>query len=57
VAGCTRSGTAVNPGCVDFDDCAAPLRWCQTDDPIQSSAGDLWPCFSSAAIFEFFGRL
>jgi len=44
----------VNPGCVDFDACAAPLRWCQHDDPIQSTAGDPWPCFASAAIFEFF---
>jgi poly(3-hydroxybutyrate) depolymerase len=56
VAGCTGPRAAVNPGCVDFDDCAAPLRWCQTDDPITSSGGELWPCFSGAAILEFFAR-
>lgn len=56
VAVCARTGAPPNPGCVDFDDCAAPLRWCQTDDPVQSSAGDQWPCFAGAAIHEFFAR-
>jgi hypothetical protein len=42
----------VTPGCVDFGGCVAPLRWCQHDDPLQSTAGDPWPCFGSAAILE-----
>ena len=53
VAGCA-SNAAVNPGCVDFEGCSAPLRWCQHDDPIGLTTGDPWPCFASAAILEFF---
>jgi hypothetical protein len=56
VAGCMSGSKQVNPGCVDFDECAAPLRWCQHDDPFSSTSGDPWPCFASAAIFEFFDR-
>ena len=55
VAGCA-SNAAVNPGCVDFDGCSAPLRWCQHDDPIGLTTGDPWPCFAGAAILEFFAR-
>jgi poly(3-hydroxybutyrate) depolymerase len=57
VAGCMSGSTQVNPGCVDFDACAAPLRWCHHDDPFSSTTGDPWPCFASAAILEFFDRL
>jgi len=43
---------SLDPGCVDFDSCSMPFRWCQYagTDPI----GDSWPCFASAAILQFF---
>jgi hypothetical protein len=51
VAPTCSSGT-VTATCVDFDGCTAPLRHCAHDDPLLGNSG--WPCFASAAIFEFF---
>gem|GEM_PF-3489671 len=51
VAGCNMQGL-VTPGCVDFDDCAAPLRFCHHDTTYQS--GDIWPCFGAQAVYDFF---
>ncbi len=48
---------AIHPGCVDFAECSADLRWCQHDDPSQAQAGDPWPCFASSAIRQFFDGL
>jgi hypothetical protein len=53
-AGCVAGGMAVNPGCVDFDGCAQPLRFCHHDDLTNWTAGDPWPCMASSAIFQFF---
>jgi hypothetical protein len=50
-AGCEKSPT-IDPGCVDLDECAAPLRFCHHDSP--DSSGDPWPCFATSAIYEFF---
>jgi hypothetical protein len=52
-ASCTAH-PEVNPGCVDYEGCTAPLRFCQHDDPSQSGTGDLWPCFGTDAIYQFF---
>lgn len=49
-AGCTTP--AVDPGCVDLDSCAAPLRFCHHDSP--NSDGDPWPCFATSAVYQFF---
>jgi hypothetical protein len=54
VPGCVSGGKTVNPGCVDFDACTAPLRFCHHDDPIGMTTGDPWPCFATAAIYQFF---
>lgn len=48
--GCT-TGT-VDPGCVDLDMCAAPLRFCHHTSP--DSDGDPWPCFATSAVYQFF---
>jgi hypothetical protein len=53
VAGCANN-PAVNPGCADLDECSAPLRWCHHDDPSANQVGDPWPCFATAAIYQFF---
>jgi len=52
---CATEGATVDPNCVDFEDCVAPLRWCQPDDPALLAGGyDPWPCFANAAIDQFF---
>jgi hypothetical protein len=51
VAGCA-SNPSVTPGCVDFDGCSAPLRWCHHNENV--TVGDPWPCFATAAIYQFF---
>ena len=51
VAGCASS-PSVTPGCVDFDACSAPLRWCHHNENV--TVGDPWPCFATAAIYQFF---
>ena len=51
VAGCA-SIPLVNPSCVDFDECSAPLRWCHHNE--NTTVGDPWPCFATAAIYQFF---
>ena len=45
--------SSVDPGCVDLDGCAAPLRFCHYDGPAEE---DAWPCFASAAVSQFFER-
>jgi hypothetical protein len=52
LAGCETMGTSVEPGCVDFQGCAEPLRFCHHDSP--DRPGDPFPCFGSRAIVEFF---
>ncbi len=50
-AGCEKNA-AIDPGCVDLDECAAPLCFCHHSSP--DSSGDPWPCFATSAIHEFF---
>src|SRR6266540_443680 len=40
------AGCGLTPGCVDFDSCSAPLRWCQHNGTDHGE--DPWPCFASA---------
>jgi len=54
VMGCTSGQTSVNPGCVAFDGCGAPLVWCQHDDPSYANTNHGWPCFANQAMFDFF---
>jgi len=44
----------VTPGCVDYLDCAEPLRFCRHDDPVSDAYGDGWPCFTNDLVYEFF---
>jgi hypothetical protein len=54
VAGCSTGDIAMDPHCVDFEGCTAALRWCQPDDAASMASADPWPCFSNAAIDQFF---
>jgi len=51
---CTAGGMPVDPGCVDFDGCAQPLRFCHHDDLTGQSGGDPWSCVATPAIYQFF---
>jgi len=53
-ASCVAGGMAVDPGCVDFDPCAQPFRFCHHSDLTNQNAGDPWTCMASPAIFQFF---
>jgi polyhydroxybutyrate depolymerase len=52
------NNTAVNPGCVQYDGCAAPTLFCNHNDPNYLDNGTPtnhgWPCFANAEIFQFF---
>jgi poly(3-hydroxybutyrate) depolymerase len=54
VAGCSSSGTTVNPGCVVYQDCDEPTVWCSHNDPQYSNTNHGWPCFATDAIYDFF---
>jgi polyhydroxybutyrate depolymerase len=57
VASCMSSGTAVDPGCVTYQDCAQPTIWCSHDDPQYSNTNHGWPCFATKAMLDFFTSL
>jgi poly(3-hydroxybutyrate) depolymerase len=63
VAQCNSiAGTgAVNPGCVQYSGCAAPVQFCNHDDPNYIDNGNPtnhgWPCFANDQIFQFFESL
>lgn len=51
-------GVAVNPGCVQYNGCAAPTLFCNHNDPNYLDNGNPtnhgWPCFANSQIFQFF---
>jgi hypothetical protein len=53
-AGCSVNQMPIDPGCVDYEDCAQPFRFCHHDDLSNQGDGDPWPCIGSSAIFDFF---
>jgi hypothetical protein len=55
-ASCVAEGMPVNPGCVDFEGCALPFRFCHHDDLTKQTSGDPWTCMASPAIYQFFER-
>jgi polyhydroxybutyrate depolymerase len=60
VAACNSfaGGVAVDPGCVQYDGCAAPTLFCNHNDPNYLDNGNPtnhgWPCFANSEIFRFF---
>src|SRR6185295_792654 len=49
----------VNPGCVQYNGCAATTRFCNHNDPNYTDAMGVdtnhgWPCFANNEIFSFF---
>ena len=55
-ASCVAEGMPVDPGCVDFEGCALPFRFCHHDDLTKQTSGDPWTCMASPAIYQFFER-
>lgn len=53
-AGCSSSGTQVEPGCVQYADCVETTVWCHHNDPQYGTTNHGWPCFANAAIDQFF---
>lgn len=53
-AGCMVNQMPIDPGCVDYQGCSQPFRFCHHDDLSNQSAGDPWTCMASSAIFDFF---
>ncbi len=52
-----QGGAAVDPGCVQFEGCAAPTQFCNHDDPNYQNTNHGWPCFANQQIFNFFESL
>ncbi len=57
VAGCSSSGTTVNPGCIIYDGCSVPTIWCSHNDPQYSGTSHGVPCFAMKAAYDFFGSV
>lgn len=57
VMGCQSSGKTVDPGCIIYDNCAAPTIWCAHNDPNYSNTYHGVPCFGVKAITDFFKSL
>jgi polyhydroxybutyrate depolymerase len=54
VPSCMSSGTAVDPGCINYQGCSAPTIWCSHNDPQYSNTSHGVPCFAVDAMYEFF---
>jgi polyhydroxybutyrate depolymerase len=54
VAGCSSSGTTVDPGCIVYQDCDQPTVWCSHNDPQYGTTNHGWPCFATRAMYDFF---
>ena len=57
IMGCQSSGMTVDPGCIIYDNCAAPTIWCAHNDPNYSGTQHGVPCFGIKAIIDFFKSL
>lgn len=53
----TQCGGSINPGCMEFEGCSAPTYFCNHNDPQYSNTNHGIPCFATAAISDFLGRL
>lgn len=47
-------GSNVDPGCVEYEGCAARTQFCNHDDPEYGGTNHGVPCFAAAAVFDFF---
>ncbi len=50
-------GANIDPGCVEFDDCAARTLFCNHNDPQYGTSNHGVPCFASQVMFDFFDEL
>lgn len=57
VMGCQSSGTSVDPGCVEYQDCSVPTIWCSHNDPQYNGTSHGVPCFAIGAMYDFFSTL
>jgi poly(3-hydroxybutyrate) depolymerase len=44
----------IDPGCVEYDDCAARTVFCNHNDPQYGTSNHGVPCFASPVMFDFF---
>lgn len=47
-------GANIDPGCVEYDDCAARTVFCNHNDPQYGTSNHGVPCFASKVMFDFF---
>lgn len=47
-------GADIDPGCVEYDDCAARTVFCNHNDPQYGTSNHGVPCFASKVMFDFF---
>jgi poly(3-hydroxybutyrate) depolymerase len=52
--GCMSGSTTVDAGCVEYQGCDLPTKWCSHNDPAYSGTSHGVPCFAAKAIDEFF---
>jgi polyhydroxybutyrate depolymerase len=45
---------SIDPGCVEYNDCAARTVFCNHNDPSYGTSNHGVPCFASPAMFDFF---
>jgi len=50
-------GKPFNDGCVEFQGCSAPTKWCNHNDPQYGTSNHGIPCFGVRAIYDFFESL
>jgi polyhydroxybutyrate depolymerase len=54
--GCAETLTTTSPDpCLAYDDCDAPVLWCEHDDPVQIAHG--WPKWTDEAIWSVLGAI
>ncbi len=49
-------GANIDPGCVTYDDCAAPTVFCNHNDPQYGTSNHGVPCFAGPVVFDFFDQ-
>lgn len=54
---CVSGGKTVNDGCIQYSGCSVPTVWCSHDDPQYGNTSHGWPCFATAAMYDFFTNL
>lgn len=57
IMGCTLGSYDVKPGCVEYQDCSQPTRFCYFSEPQVPAGYDGRPCFGKTAMYDFFNSI